>query len=991
MEEKKTPAPADFKSLPQALGGATADTQAAVFESGAANGRPFQPPLQDLSIMSSIQGYESEDDHELSEVSEHLNGGVGEASSPPTVPPERLQPAVESPQIEIVAEASYVGKLPREMEDTVAGAAPGVAKHQRTSESAHDVLTARDANAPPSHGGACELATVAGTQVLPGQPSSMSREAYLKAASWRSAAADDGRLYYYHRAVRTSLWELPDGVDPALVKHKGVSSQTVHAKPEKLARNLVGELTAAMDSAAPSLPSASTAPSTTSTIPSSAAHTTPTPAPLAAPGPQRDSATSSDKRLLEPAAHFQHGSRVPAAGDAESAGEGEGTSRAVRTLPKRSNALRKRFFTPAVTAPSTDSKTHGKSGGTVEWVAGASSNVTPATNTSPAPTAADAQSHGRLSAAVEGVEAARKPCPDCGRRFAPGALEVHVRVCARVFGQTPARFDSKQARVRGTPAAKFHDAAPPCPHCDKRFSHRADLLHHVKICPSKGASDTEKHGSGASQPFSRTASRLSSRAAAKAKFMFSARGKRRAASAIGRSRRESPSPTRTLDSAPAGAQADEGEFAPPQGSDSDGPLPSPVAAQAKGGDESEEQHPLSAAAPATASSVQDTVKAEEPVPDFAVLQQPARMQPGQSARAITAADTAAIVSEAPVACVSCGTEFQGTAQLCSHLAKCEAWAQARAGASARSSAPHDCDTVLSRADSSHQPSKATMETPGPSSSRGVSEPGSGTTPASGLLSGRSQQEEPPSGWQGALSRGTAATPVSVLDSSFAKVGSAADEVEGLEFPSSRTLHSDTTPIQRGEPAQEWGSAEISQPQQRVPCPHCSRQFAPEVAPRHIFVCAKVMHRPDPPSARARREPTGTDTRVQADQAESGVPMPSSDDEAAAVALSTSLLHGRPITPPRPTSTGDTGASVHARLAAGRGTPMSERLRKREAYSGVLDGVGTPSGFHGAAVSDTPASYYMPTPFDKHATFTPERMASFQMHEAAAAELVPETP
>eukprot|EP00331_Platyophrya_macrostoma_P010035 CAMPEP_0176426454 /NCGR_PEP_ID=MMETSP0127-20121128/11952_1 /TAXON_ID=938130 /ORGANISM="Platyophrya macrostoma, Strain WH" /LENGTH=86 /DNA_ID=CAMNT_0017807725 /DNA_START=8 /DNA_END=266 /DNA_ORIENTATION=- len=32
---------------------------------------------------------------------------------------------------------------------------------------------------------------------------------------------------------------------------------------------------------------------------------------------------------------------------------------------------------------------------------------------------------------------------------------------------------------------------------------------------------------------------------------------------------------------------------------------------------------------------------------------------------------------------------------------------------------------------------------------------------------------------------------------------------------------------------------------RVPCPHCSRKFAPETATRHIPHCAKTINKPKP--------------------------------------------------------------------------------------------------------------------------------------------------
>lgn len=41
----------------------------------------------------------------------------------------------------------------------------------------------------------------------------------------------------------------------------------------------------------------------------------------------------------------------------------------------------------------------------------------------------------------------------------------------------------------------------------------------------------------------------------------------------------------------------------------------------------------------------------------------------------------------------------------------------------------------------------------------------------------------------------------------------------------------------------------------VPCPHCSRQFEPNAAERHIPICAKVLNRPRPPPTPAKNPPT----------------------------------------------------------------------------------------------------------------------------------------
>lgn len=44
-------------------------------------------------------------------------------------------------------------------------------------------------------------------------------EAIAAAADWRSAVTPDGRVYFYHRTTRVSVWALPAGVDARYVKH----------------------------------------------------------------------------------------------------------------------------------------------------------------------------------------------------------------------------------------------------------------------------------------------------------------------------------------------------------------------------------------------------------------------------------------------------------------------------------------------------------------------------------------------------------------------------------------------------------------------------------------------------------------------------------------------------------------------------------------------------------------------------------------------------
>ena len=46
-------------------------------------------------------------------------------------------------------------------------------------------------------------------------------------------------------------------------------------------------------------------------------------------------------------------------------------------------------------------------------------------------------------------------CATCGRTFNPWALEIHTRICTKVFASKRKAFSSAEARVGGTEAAKF--------------------------------------------------------------------------------------------------------------------------------------------------------------------------------------------------------------------------------------------------------------------------------------------------------------------------------------------------------------------------------------------------------------------------------------------------------------------------------------------------------------------------------------------------------
>jgi hypothetical protein len=55
------------------------------------------------------------------------------------------------------------------------------------------------------------------------------------------------------------------------------------------------------------------------------------------------------------------------------------------------------------------------------------------------------------------------PCPSCGRTFNATALAKHARVCEKVFMRKRREFNTVQARLGGTEAAKFFDAKQGAP------------------------------------------------------------------------------------------------------------------------------------------------------------------------------------------------------------------------------------------------------------------------------------------------------------------------------------------------------------------------------------------------------------------------------------------------------------------------------------------------------------------------------------------------
>lgn len=56
---------------------------------------------------------------------------------------------------------------------------------------------------------------------------------------------------------------------------------------------------------------------------------------------------------------------------------------------------------------------------------------------------------------ADGADGDRIPCNNCGRRFAPDALEKHARICAKVFSKPKKVFNSAAKRVAGTDAAAY--------------------------------------------------------------------------------------------------------------------------------------------------------------------------------------------------------------------------------------------------------------------------------------------------------------------------------------------------------------------------------------------------------------------------------------------------------------------------------------------------------------------------------------------------------
>ena len=66
------------------------------------------------------------------------------------------------------------------------------------------------------------------------------------------------------------------------------------------------------------------------------------------------------------------------------------------------------------------------------------------------------------------------PCRHCSRTFAAGRLEVHERVCQRIFGEKRHKYDALNKRTHDTPfrPTTIHS----CSQCGRNFAHREEML-----------------------------------------------------------------------------------------------------------------------------------------------------------------------------------------------------------------------------------------------------------------------------------------------------------------------------------------------------------------------------------------------------------------------------------------------------------------------------------------------------------------------------------
>ena len=73
-----------------------------------------------------------------------------------------------------------------------------------------------------------------------------------------------------------------------------------------------------------------------------------------------------------------------------------------------------------------------------------------------------------------------RPCSHCQRTFATGRLEIHERVCQRIFGEKRHTYDALNKRTHDTPFRPTH--AHTCNQCGRDFAHREEMLVHERAC-----------------------------------------------------------------------------------------------------------------------------------------------------------------------------------------------------------------------------------------------------------------------------------------------------------------------------------------------------------------------------------------------------------------------------------------------------------------------------------------------------------------------------
>ena len=72
------------------------------------------------------------------------------------------------------------------------------------------------------------------------------------------------------------------------------------------------------------------------------------------------------------------------------------------------------------------------------------------------------------------------PCHHCNRTFAKGRLEIHERVCQRIFGEKRHTYDALNKRTHDTPFRPTQ--AHKCNQCGRAFAHQEEMLVHERAC-----------------------------------------------------------------------------------------------------------------------------------------------------------------------------------------------------------------------------------------------------------------------------------------------------------------------------------------------------------------------------------------------------------------------------------------------------------------------------------------------------------------------------